>query len=60
MLAVVILVAAALIAVLTGGMTFGAYRHAQVRSSELLRGRGAVAIVGFVWLLVALTLGIGP
>jgi hypothetical protein len=58
-LAVVIPVAAVLIAALTAGMIFGAYRHARVRSSELLGGRGAVAIVGFVWLVVALTLGIG-
>jgi len=40
-------------------MIFGAYRHAQVRSSELLGSRGAPAIVGLVWLVVALTLGIG-
>jgi hypothetical protein len=40
-------------------MIFGAYRHAQVRSSELLGSRGAPAIAGFVWLVVALTLGIG-
>ena len=58
-LAVVIPIAVVLIAVLTAGMIFGAYRHARVRSSELLGGRGAVAIVGFVWLVVALTLGIG-
>ncbi len=58
-LAVVIPVAVLVIAALTGGMIFGAYRHAQVRSSDLLGGRGAVAIVGFVWLVVALTLGIG-
>ena len=58
-LAVVIPIAAVLIAALTAGMIFGVYRHAQVRSSELLGGRGAVAIVGFVWLVVALTLGIG-
>jgi hypothetical protein len=58
-LAVVIPIAAVLIAALTAAMIFGAYRHAQVRSSELLGGRGAVAIVGFVWLVVGLTLGIG-
>ena len=58
-LAVVIPIAAVLIAALTAGMIFGAYRHAQLHSSELLGGRGAVAIVGFVWLVVALTLGIG-
>ena len=58
-LAVVIPAAAILIAALTAAMIFGAYRHARVRSSELLGGRGAVAIVGFVWLVVALTLGTG-
>ncbi len=58
-LAVVIPAAVVLIAALTAGMIFGAYRHAQVRSSELLGSRGALAIVGFVWLVVALTLGIG-
>jgi hypothetical protein len=57
-LAVVIPIAAVLIAALTAGMIFGAYRHARVRSNELLGGRGAVAIVGFVWIVVALTLGI--
>ncbi len=58
-LAVVIPVAAVVIAALTAAMIFGAYRHAQVRSSELLGGRGALAIVAFVWLVVGLTLGIG-
>ncbi len=58
-LATVIPVAVLVIAALTAGMIFGAYRHAQLRSSELLRGRGAGAIVGFVWLVVGLTLGIG-
>jgi hypothetical protein len=58
-LGTVIPAAALIIALLTGAMIFGAYRHAQVRSSELLRGRGAVAIVAFVWLVVGLTLGLG-
>lgn len=57
-LAVVIPAAVAVIAALTAGMIFGAYRHAQVRSSELLGGRGALAIIALVWLAVALTLGI--
>jgi len=57
-LAAVLPVAIVVIAVLTAAMIFGAYRHVQVRSSELLGGRGAVAIVGFVWLIVGLTLGI--
>jgi hypothetical protein len=58
-LAVVIPVCALLIAALTAAMIFGAYRRAQLRSSDLLGGRGAVAIVAFVWLVVGLTLGIG-
>jgi len=58
-LAVVIPICALLIAALTAAMIFGAYRRAQLRSSDLLGGRGAVAIVAFVWLVVALTLGIG-
>jgi hypothetical protein len=58
-LAVVIPTTAVVIAALTAGMIFGAYRHAQVRSSALLGGRGALAIVAFVWLVVGLTLGIG-
>ncbi len=58
-LAVAIPIAAVVIAALTVAMIFGAYQHAQVRSSELLGSRGAVAIVGFVWLVVALALGIG-
>ena len=58
-LAVIIPIAVIFIAALTAAMIFGAYRRAQVRSSDLLRGSGAVAIVGFVWLVVGLTLGIG-
>ena len=58
-LAVVIPVAVTVMAALTAAMIFGAYRHAQLRSGDLLRGRGAIAIVGFVWLVVGLTLGIG-
>jgi hypothetical protein len=57
-LAVVIPIAAVIIAALTAGMIFGAYRRAQVRSSALLGGRGAMEIVGFVWLVVGLTLGL--
>jgi FtsH-binding integral membrane protein len=56
-MAVVIPVTAVLIAALTAVMIFGAYRHAQVRSRELLGDRGALAIVGFVWLVAGLTLG---
>jgi hypothetical protein len=58
-LAVVIPAAAVVIAALTAGMIFGAYRRAQVRSNALLGGRGSLAIVGFVWLVVGVTLGIG-
>ena len=58
-LAIVIPIAVAVIAALTGGMIFGAYGHARVRSRELLGARGALSIVGFVWLVVGLTLGSG-
>jgi hypothetical protein len=58
-LAVVIPIAAACIAILTGVMIFGSYRRTQVRGSQMLGGRGAAAIVGFVWLAVGVTLGIG-
>jgi len=58
-LAVAIPVAVIAIVTLTGGMIFGAYRHVRVRDAELLGGRGAVAIVGLVGLVMALTLGVG-
>jgi hypothetical protein len=58
-LAVIIPVAVVIIAVLTFGMIFGTFRRAQVRGRDLLGDRGAVLIVGFVWLVVGLTLGIG-
>jgi FtsH-binding integral membrane protein len=58
-LAVAIPVAVIIIAALTLGMIFGTFRRAQVRSAELLGNRGALLIVGFVWLVVGLTLGIG-
>ena len=58
-LGVAIPVAAVIIAALTFGMIFGTIRRAQVRSAELLGDRGALLIVGFVWLVVGLTLGIG-
>jgi hypothetical protein len=57
-LAVVIPLAALAIAAVTGAMIFGIWRGAQVRSGELLGGPGALLIVGFVWLIVGLTLGI--
>ena len=58
-LSVAIPVAVVIIAALTLGMIFGTARRAQVRSAELLGDRGALLIVGFVWLVVGLTLGIG-
>jgi len=58
-LAVIIPIVAVIIAALTFGMIFGTYRRAQVRSSEMLGDRGALIIVGFVWLVVGLTLGLG-
>ncbi len=58
-LAIVIPIAVAILAALTGAMIFGAYRRARVRSRELLGARGAASIVGFVWLVVGLTLGSG-
>jgi hypothetical protein len=57
-LAVVIPIAVVVIAGVTAAMIFGAYRRARVRDRELLGGRGAVAIVGFTWLIVGLTLGV--
>jgi len=57
-LAVVIPVAVIAIVATTGAMIFGAYRGARV-GSELLGERGALYIVGFVWLVVGLTLGCG-
>ncbi len=43
-LAIVIPIAVAVLAALTGAMIFGAYRRARVRSSELLGARGAASI----------------
>jgi hypothetical protein len=40
-------------------MIFGAGRGARIKSDELLGGHGALLIVGFVWLIVGLTLGLG-
>jgi hypothetical protein len=58
-LAVAIPVAVVAIVSLTGAMIFGAYRRVRVRDTELLGGRGAVAIVSLVGLIVGLTLGVG-
>ena len=57
-LAVVIPAAVVVIAGVTAAMIFGAYRRARVRDRELLGSRGALAIVGFTWLIVGLTLGL--
>jgi hypothetical protein len=57
-LAVVIPVAVVVIAGVTAAMIFGAYRRDRVRDRQLLGSRGALAIVGFTWLIVGLTLGI--
>jgi hypothetical protein len=58
-LAVAIPVAVVAIAALTGAMIFGFYRRVRIRDTELLGGRGAVAIVSLVGLIVGLTLGVG-
>lgn len=58
-LAVVIPIVALGMAALTGAMIFGAGRGARIKSDELIGGRGALLIVGFVWLIVGLTLGLG-
>jgi hypothetical protein len=57
-LAVVIPVFVACVAILTGSMIFGGYHRAQVRGSDLLGPRGALAIMTFVWLLVGGVLGV--
>ena len=57
-LATVLPLVIALVAGLTLAMILGAYRRARVRSSELLGGRGALSIVGFVWVVVGASLGI--
>ncbi len=58
-LAVVIPCAVLVLVALTGAMIFGVPGRARVRGNELLGPRGALAIVGFVWLIVAITLGVG-
>jgi hypothetical protein len=50
--AVVVLVA------LTGAMIFGVPGRARIVGNDLLGPRGALAIVGYVWLIVGLTLGV--
>jgi hypothetical protein len=56
-LAVVIPLAVLAIVGLTVAMILGIYRNVQVHSATLLRGRGAIAIVGLDWLVVGLSLG---
>jgi hypothetical protein len=58
-LAVVIPCAVVVLVALTSAMIFGLPGRARVRGNELLGPRGALAIVGFVWLILGLTLGIG-
>jgi FtsH-binding integral membrane protein len=54
--AVVIPFAVIALVAMTCVMIFGAYRGARV-GRELLSERGAVYIIGFVWVIVGLTLG---
>jgi hypothetical protein len=56
-LAAVLPIAVLVIAGLTAAMIFGAYQRAQLRQ-DLIAGRGAVEIVGFVWLVVGLSIGV--
>jgi hypothetical protein len=58
-LGIVIPIAALALAGLTVAMILGTGRGARLKSDELLGGRGAVLIVGFVWLIIAITLGLG-
>ncbi len=58
-LAVVLPCAVVVLVALTGAMIFGVPGRARVRGNDLLGPRGALAIVGFVWLIVAITLGVG-
>src|SRR5215469_6823254 len=57
-LGIVIPIAALCIAGLTVAMILGVGRGARINSNELLRGRGAVVIVFFDWLIVGVTLGL--
>jgi FtsH-binding integral membrane protein len=58
-LAVTIPCAVVVLVALTGAMIFGVPGRARVVGNELLSSRGALAIVGYVWLIVGLTLGVG-
>ncbi|HEX6931900.1 MAG TPA: hypothetical protein VF162_07150 [Streptosporangiaceae bacterium] len=57
-LAVVIPCAVVVLVALTGAMIFGVPGRVRVRGNDLLGPRGAVAIVGFVWLIVGFTIGV--
>jgi len=57
-LAVVIPLAAIAMAALTVAMILGAGRGARIKSDELLGERGALLIVGFVFLIDGVTLGL--
>lgn len=57
-LAIVIPIVAVAMAGLTVAMIVGAGRGARIKSNELLGGRGAALIVGFVWLIVGVSLGL--
>jgi hypothetical protein len=50
--------AVVVLVVLTGAMIFGVPGRARVVGNDLLGPRGALAIVGYVWLIVGLTLGV--
>ena len=52
-------IAAISLAGLTVAMILGTGRGVRLKSDELLGGRGALLIVGFVWLIIAITLGLG-
>ena len=56
-LGVVIPIVALAMAALTIAVIVGAGRGARIKSNELLGGRGALLIVGFVWLIDGLTIG---
>jgi hypothetical protein len=51
--------AAIVLVTLTGAMIFGVPGRVRVVGNDLLGPRAALAIVGYVWLIVGLTLGAG-
>jgi hypothetical protein len=55
-LAVTVPVFVIVIVALTARLTFGTYRRVRVRDADLLGTRGALLVVGTVWLSVGLTL----